>query len=747
MSMANPVERLDPAVQRWIYRQGWPDIREVQKQAIPPILAGDTDLIISASTAAGKTEAAFLPACSAIVGQTQGFGILCISPLKALINDQYRRLESLFAEIQQPLTPWHGDSSQAKKKRAKQNPAGGVLITPESLEAMFMLRASTGWMSAAFGQLNGIIIDEYHAFIGTERGHHLQSLLHRLEHLLGRQNRPIPRIALSATLGDLTQAQAYLRPAKNFPCKAITSTGSHVETKIQQRGYLNPTKINKTTEANQTSSAIYQIAGDLYQHLRGRSNLVFANSRGQTENYAIALRKRSEQQGVPNEFFPHHGSLGKHIRAELETRLQQDTLPTTAVCTMTLEMGIDIGKVASVAQITPAPSVASLRQRLGRSGRRGEPAILRLYIDEDELNKDTGPIEGLRLGNQQSLAMLHLLIGEGWYEPPDMAQHHFSTLIHQILAVIAQWGAVQAGQLWNLLCATGPFNQVTQAQFKALLRHLGKAELITQPASGELILGVQGERLTGHYSFYPAFQAPEEYRLVNAGKTLGTLPAYATTQADQCLVFAGKHWKVKDIDHDKKVINLVRSKGGIPAFSGTGYGRVHDKVRQTMYQRYQAGESGIRLPNGQTISVLDGMAERLYQEGLRTFRELGLQDRSLINMGNTTYLIPWMGDKMVNTLTALIEHGGYTASHRAGVIEVECKPEQRTVADYLQGLDKDQVPDNAALAEAVPEKMKQTEKYDELLPEVLLNAGYGMKQFDVAQALNWLTENKARWAV
>jgi ATP-dependent Lhr-like helicase len=510
---------------------------------------------------------------------------------------------------------------------------------------------------------------------------------------------------------------------------------------------LNPLKLKKSEpEEQQISSASWQIADDLYRHLRGRSNLVFANSRGKTEQYAIKLSNLCEQQGVPNEFFPHHGSLGKHIRTELETRLQQEALPTTAVCTMTLEMGIDIGKVASVAQITTPPSVASLRQRLGRSGRRGDPAILRLYIDENELSKNFDPIDGLRLQNLQGLAMLHLLLGERWYEPPDSAQYHFSTLIHQILAVIAQWGAVQASQLWNLLCATGPFNRVTQDQFMTLLRHLGKQQIITQPASGELILGIQGERLTGHYSFYPAFQAPEEYRLVHAGKTLGTLPAYATTQADQCLVFAGKHWKVKEVDQAKKVITVVRSGGGEPAFAGDGFGMVHDRVRQMMDQCYRTGDHRLTLPSGQSVNLLDETAERLFQEGLRCYRELGLEERSLIRMEDTVYLIPWMGDKMVNTLTALLEHGGYTVSHRAGVIEIACQQEQQDVVDYLHSLDKDQVPENAKLAEAVPEKLKQTEKYDELLPEVLLNAGYGMKQFDVTQALEWLTKNQSRWA-
>lgn len=111
--------QLHPLVQKWIFKQGWSDLREIQKRAIPPILAGDCDVLISASTAAGKTEAFFLPACSAIADTTGGFGILYISPLKALINDQYRRLEGLCEMLDMKLTPWHGDSAQSKKGRSQ----------------------------------------------------------------------------------------------------------------------------------------------------------------------------------------------------------------------------------------------------------------------------------------------------------------------------------------------------------------------------------------------------------------------------------------------------------------------------------------------------------------------------------------------------------------------------------------------------------------------------------------------------
>ena len=93
--MGDMSQLLNPAVRKWIYKQGWTDLRDIQKEAIRPVLACNSDLVISASTAAGKTEAAFLPAITVIADETSGFGILYISPLKALINDQYRRLEEL----------------------------------------------------------------------------------------------------------------------------------------------------------------------------------------------------------------------------------------------------------------------------------------------------------------------------------------------------------------------------------------------------------------------------------------------------------------------------------------------------------------------------------------------------------------------------------------------------------------------------------------------------------------------------
>ncbi len=723
--MGDLFQLLHPAVQKWIHKQGWEDLRDIQKEAIRPILAGNSDLVICASTAGGKTEAAFLPAVTAIVEESSGFGILYISPLKALINDQFRRLEDLCDTLDIKVTPWHGDISQSKKKNAKRDPGGVLLITPESLESL-LIRES-GWVRTSFESLKYVIIDEYHAFLGTERGCHLHSLIHRLETLLNRNNTPIPRIALSATLGNMDEVLANLRPNNSFPHKLITGAGKS-SLRMQIRGYLNRNPIERESPTDR------EIAGDLYELLRGDTNLVFANSRQRTEHFSVMLSDLCEENQVPNEFFTHHGSLSKELRTSLESRLQKQKLPTTAVCTMTLELGIDIGKVKSVAQVTAPHSVSSLRQRMGRSGRRGNPAILRMFITENKLGANSNIIDKLRMQLLQSAAMIRLLIDQKWYEPSDTRLLHFSTLLHQILAVIAQWGGVRVEQLWSLLCKSEVFKNVNIDHFKTLLRTMGEKRLISQLSSGELVLGDQGENLVDHYTFYAVFKTPEEYRIVVEGKTLGTLPVNSPVIPGQHIVFAGRRWKIKDIDEEKKVIHVTPSKAGMPPIFGGDGMSIHDYVRQEMLKIYLEGDCRIDA-GGRKVDFMDPTAKNLFSEGVGSFRDLKLRDNRIISHDGNAYLIPWMGDKIVNTLTVFLIGQGYQARCFAGVVEIE-GADSLDVAKSLKTFSGRNKPSNTSLAELV--RNKQTEKYDYLLPENLLNEGYGAKAFDVDQTDDWI---------
>lgn len=729
--MTEEYQRLDKRVQKWLFNQGWPDLREIQKRAIAPILAGDRDVLISASTAAGKTEAFFLPACSAIAEEENGFGILYISPLKALINDQYRRLESLSEMLDMQVTPWHGDSLQSKKKKARKNPSGILLITPESLESLLV--REPGWVKQSFSSLKYIAIDEFHAFIGTERGQQLLSLLTRLEHITGRISNPIPRVALSATLGDLEKVPLSLRPNKSLPCETITSSQHQSTIKLQVKGYLEPVDIM----ADETdTSAEQQICQEIFRLCRGDSHLVFANSRSRTESIAAQLSDLCEQQVVPNEFFPHHGSLAKELREDLETRLQKETLPTTAICTMTLELGIDIGKVSSVIQVTAPHSVSSLRQRLGRSGRRNTPSILRMLIAENKISDKSNIVDGLRLELVQSLAMIRLLIVDNWFEPADKEQMHLSTFLHQILAVIAQWGSVRADQLYSLLCEQGPFKEISIQHFKKLLSHMGKVLLIQQLNSGELVLGAEGERLTNSYTFYAVFKTPEEFRIVAGSRTLGTLPVDSLILKDQHIIFGGRRWKVTDIDDEKKVIYVISTKGGKPPkFNGSGM-TIHDRVRQEMFSIYRTGDYRIETGN-QKIDFADNLGRQLFQEGVSFFKEANLETKPVYQSGKHSYFFSWMGDKVVNTLTVLLIRSGFVCSNFAGVIEVQ-NSNVDDIKKCLIAITKDGLPDEAELARTLSLQQKLIEKYDEYLPEDLLNECYGRKMFNSKAAKQWI---------
>ncbi|MGB3329019.1 MAG: DEAD/DEAH box helicase, partial [Thermomicrobiales bacterium] len=237
---ARAFARLHPAIQRWIWDEGWDQLRAIQARAIGPILDGESDVIVSAATAGGKTEAAWLPIFSALAfaedDGTADLGVkaLMISPLKALINDQADRLEPMATAVNLPLYRRHGDVTGSDRTNLLKQPDGVVLVTPESLEALFVNYGTR--IPAMFAGLRFVVIDELHAFIGTERGAQVQSLLHRIELAIRRH---IPRIALSATLADPRAAAEVLRPGHGGDVAIIGSADDdRAELRLQVRGYF-----------------------------------------------------------------------------------------------------------------------------------------------------------------------------------------------------------------------------------------------------------------------------------------------------------------------------------------------------------------------------------------------------------------------------------------------------------------------------------------------------------------------------
>jgi ATP-dependent Lhr-like helicase len=723
--------RLHPSVQRWIWQQGWTELRDAQEAAIEPILAAEADVIIAAATASGKTEAAFLPICSTLLNEdvvSGGMRVLYVSPLKALINDQFDRLDELCEHLGVAVHRWHGDVPGSKKAKLLKNPDGVLLITPESLEAIFVIHGPK--VATLLGQLRYVVVDELHAFIGAERGAQLQSLLHRVELALRRR---IPRIALSATLGDMTVAAEFLRPRRSRETRLIASRDDGQELRLQLRGYLatEPRLDAKALAAMEASGAEVHVedvtSGDklaisehLFGALRGSDNLVFANARREVEIFADLLARLSQRRRVPNEFWPHHGNLSKELREDVEARLKDRSQPMNVVCTSTLEMGIDIGTMTSIAQLGPPPSVSSLRQRLGRSGRTGGPAILRIYVAEAEVTAHTPPPDALRAQLVQSIAMVRLLL-ERWYEPPELDDLHLSTLTQQVLSVIAQHGGVRPAEAYSALCATGPFAKVDQQTFTDLLRSLGTADLIVQSSDGTLLLGLTGERIVNHYSFYAAFTTPEEYRLVSGGRTLGTLPIDYPLSEGVLLIFAGRRWRVLNVDNDQRVVELTRAAAGRPpVFSGAG-ALVHDRIRQEMLAIYQE----------RTVpAFLDAIGRGLLVEARESFTRYELDHRMLLRWGEDTLLFPWAGDRVLGTIAIALTTRGLEVS-QDGVALTVTKSTPEEVRVQLEAL-LTRPPAPEVLATAV--QNKRVEKYDWALSDQLLNTTYAARSLDPAGA-------------
>lgn len=726
---------LHPRVQQWIYDCGWEELRDAQERAVAPVLSGTTDVIVAAATATGKTEAAWLPICSALLTHRQtgiavpGVKAVYVGPLKALINDQYARLGDLCERVDVPIHRWHGDVAGSHKAHVLKTPDGILLITPESLESLFVNHGHA--VAALLAGLRYIVIDELHSFIGTERGAQLQSLMHRVELVLRRR---IPRIALSATLGDFSVAAQYLRPDAGMAVTVVASDNDSGEIRLQLRGYLaaDPASSGATrTSASQPypdeegagePSHKAAIADHLFRTLRGSDNLVFANSRRDVELYADMLARRCELINAPNEFVPHYGNLAKELREHVETRLKDRTLPVTAVCTSTLEMGIDIGSVDSIAQVGAPATVAALRQRLGRSGRRaGQPAVLRMYVAENDVTHRTPPADALRSHLVQSIAMVELLL-EKWYEVPDQANLHLSTLTQQVLSVIAQRGGALPQQLYDALCGVGPFSRVDKGMFAALLRGMGQHELIIQAADGLLLPGPLGGKIINHYSFYTAFTTPDEYRLVAHGRTLGSLPIDQPITPGMLLIFAGRRWKIVAIDGRQKVIELVQSTGGRPPdFSGGG-GEVADTVRRRMHEIYLSQH----IPR-----YLDHTAQRLLAEGRSAFGTYGLADQPILGWGNDTLLFPWRGDRVMNTLATALATRGLEVGQDGVALTIR-GTEPGRLWDLIRQLASQAPPDGVDLAAHVP--AKQSDKYDQYLDDELLDIAYAARALDIPTA-------------
>jgi ATP-dependent Lhr-like helicase len=610
---------LSPPIRKYIREQRWEQLSGIQDAAIPRILTTDNNYILASPTASGKTEAAFLPILSTVDFKESGVQVLYISPLIALINDQFYRIELLCQSLDITVTKWHGEAKLSAKNKLIKAPSGIVLITPESLEAMFVNKPFN--VKPLFSNLKFVVIDEIHAFIGTDRGVQLKSILSRLQ-IINLTSFRI--IGLSATLGD-----NYME-AKKF-------TGNVEKTKILVDKSKKELIVDFKYFQADTRELPLTLLKDLYLNTRNDKVLIFPNSRGRTEEIAVKLKKISAKVKGHSNYFSHHSSVGKEIRENIEFFAKNNRHQNFSIaCTSTLELGIDIGSVNKIVQIDATHSVASLIQRIGRSGRRkNETSHLILYATN-------------KYSLLQSLACW-LLYNEGFVDLPISVDKPYDILVHQILSITKQYSGLPINNLVDFICNNFAFNSIEKSETEEIVTHLINTELLER-IQHEVIICLEGEKLVNTWDFYGVFQTEKLLKIVNSGNKIGEIPFSLQLVEGENIFLAARIWKIKFVDFKAKKIEVVTANDGKSPIFPPSVAIIHWKIRQKMLDILYSKEC---------FTFLDEESNFKLDELRRDFSIFNIQDysrdRPLLTKENYLEFFSFTGTRINRSISFLFD--------------------------------------------------------------------------------------------
>ena len=726
-------DRYAPFVQEYIYQNHWENLRSIQVAAADAIFNTDENVLLTASTASGKTEAAFFPIITLFSeDMPSSVGCIYIGPLKALINDQFSRLNDLCAEADIPVWHWHGDVAQSHKAKLMKHPSGILQITPESLEALLLHKHAA--IAKLFGDLRFVVIDEVHSLLRGDRGGQTLCLIERLSRIAGVNPR---RIGLSATIGDPEGTGEFLSlgTGRKTIIPKIDAKGSkwrlsmeHFYVKDAQAaedkqipGAL-PVLEEKTDDAPANADPGI---GYIFEHTRGKKCLVFVNSREECEMVTTTLRHYCELNHEPDRFLVHHGNLSASYRETAEGIMKDDSQYMTTVTTATLELGIDIGRLERAFQIDAPWTVSSFLQRMGRTGRRELPPEMWFVIREDEPEVRAMLPTTIPWKLLQGIALVQLYLEERWVEPPRLDRLPFSLLYHQTMSTLASCGELSPRALADRVLRLHYFHRITQEDYRVLLRHLIATDHIQQTEQGGLIVGLAGERVINSFKFYGVFQESEEYTVRSESQELGTV--VSPPPVGEKLAIAGHVWQVLDVDHKRRLIYCQQVKGSVPAYFGQCPGDLHTKILTRMRRVLQEDR--------QYPYLMKNAVARLEQARF-TAAHSGAAEKPLINLGGNMWcLLPWVGTYTFLTMERFLK---IKCADRLGLrnldsarpffIQFTMKADESA---FFRVLSEEIRKPIDPMELVYPKELPLFDKYDEYLPEELVKKGFALGVLDV----------------
>ncbi|MBR3314841.1 MAG: DEAD/DEAH box helicase [Atopobiaceae bacterium] len=763
--MSDVFSRFAPFVQDFIYAHDWESLRGIQVAAAEAIFDTDEHVLLTSSTASGKTEAAFFPILTLFDEDPPAtVGAIYVGPLKALINDQFYRLTDLCLEADIPVWHWHGDVSASHKARLMMKPRGILQITPESLEAMLLHRHSA--IPRLFGDLRFVVIDEVHSLLRGDRGGQTLCLLERLSRMAGCNPR---RIGLSATIGDPEATGALLAQGTGrttvVPRVAAagqtwrismehfytygrqaseTSRGdTHVDAIVEavdDHALPAPVPLGSEpspTPALQSPDPMEDDATDdaplnadpgigyIYEHTQGRKCLVFTNSREDCEAVTTTLRSYCEANGEPDRFLIHHGNLSASFRETAEELMRDEDLALTTCTTATLELGIDIGRLERAFQIDAPFTVSAFLQRMGRTGRRGAPPEMWFVMREDPPEPRAMVSETMPWKLLQGIALVQLYLEERWVEPPRLDRLPYSLLYHQTMATLASGGEMSPAALAGRVLSLAYFHRVDADDYRVLLRHLLEIGHIEQTETGGLIVGLAGERVTNNFRFYGVFVESEEYTVRSESQELGTV--VQPPPVGEKLAIAGHVWIVEEIDHKRRLVYCTQVRGKVPAYFGECPGdintRVLERMRQVLVEArdypYLRDNARARLAHARTVAM-----------------NAGIGREPLINLGGDMWaLFPWLGTYAFLALERLIK---LRLPKDLGVKGVDVSRPyfiqfrmRASAEDFMDALQTAAAEEFDPLELVYPAEVPVFDKYDEFVPEELVRKGFAYGVLDI----------------
>ena len=712
----NAFERLAPFVQDFIYQNNWEELRGIQVAACEVIFDSDDHLLLSSGTASGKTEAAFLPVLTELYHKpSASVGVMYISPLKALINDQFKRLELLLVESHIPVCKWHGDASEIKKNVLVKNPQGILQITPESLESL--LTNKRGACLKLFGDLRFIIIDEVHHFMRDARGIQLLCLLERLQLLTGVTPR---RIGLSATLGDVSKAQTWLSTGSDRPVSAPQTDEGKKRVRLHVERFVDFSDQRDLEERDGSGNVVNAVNGafgarEHYEYLFNmtldKKTIIFTNSREEIELVMANLRELALSKKAPDVYRVHHGNVSALLRESAEDEMKSEDEKIVTGATVTLELGIDIGSLDQAVQVGAPLSVSSFAQRLGRCGRRGQiPQLLFTFVESIRINSDDalGPINWDFI---RTIAIIELYLKAHWMEPIPPQNHAYNLLYHQTMSHLKSNGEMSPAGLAQDILSLKCFKNIPQEDYKKLLSHLLYIEQLQKTERGGLIIGREGEKTVSSHKFLTVFPAPEYLLVKDENRTIGTVDKVYPVGVRFAL--AGLTWETVDVNEKSKVIFVKK----VPGISVVDWNVNFQVELHTVLVRKLRD---ILLSEEQYPYLSERCKERL-AEIRYIARNSGVLKNRVTPLSDKRYAVfPWVGTRQLMTLNYALRHKKIksklpwiTSVYLEVVFDGE-REELDYIIDSIQSsnLDLYDLP--------LPDKAQVDGKYNEFIPPELL---------------------------